>query len=289
MVVIAALAMASCLAFVGRAETLDQPTPEIEIQSYTQAELDVMLGPIALYPDPLIAVLLPATTQPSEIVLAARFWDRVADANQIESQRWSNSVKALAYYPEVVRWLDENLEWSRQVGETFLNQPEDVMATIQRLRAMAQSFGNLQTTPQQLVEVNDGEIDILPADPEVVYVPVYEPAPIYTQTGGHIWFVNALRTGGWWKHDWDWQNKRIVVWTNDSPRPHNWWRQSRADRWKTQMNVQEWSPRTRAGQFPCKFWANRWQQNSKGTSRSQTTRPAASPTHSTTVTRISAR
>ena len=223
--------------FTTRAEALDQPAPVEEVvQLFTQAELDVMLGPIALYPDPLIAVLLPATTQPSEIVLAARFWERGGDVNGIEGQRWSDSVKALAYYPEVLRWLDENLEWTRQVGEAFLNQPEDVMATIQRLRGIAQSLGNLVTTPQQFVEVNDGEIDILPADPEVIYVPVYEPLPIYTQSGGHVWFVNALRTGGWWKHDWDWQNKRVVVWTKECPRPQGWWKQSRADRWKTQMN-----------------------------------------------------
>ncbi|HEY6228930.1 MAG TPA: DUF3300 domain-containing protein, partial [Verrucomicrobiae bacterium] len=168
------------LGFSARAETLDQPaTPEPEVQAFTQGELDLLLGPIALYPDPLIAVLLPAATQPSEVVLAARFWDRGGDVDQIEGQRWSDSVKALAYYPEVVRWMDENLEWTRQVGEAFLNQPEDVMATIQRLRAMAQALGNLQTTPQQIVEVNDGEIDILPADSNVVYIPVYEPRPVF--------------------------------------------------------------------------------------------------------------
>src|SRR3954462_9189028 len=117
----AAVLLASWLRVAGRAEALDQPEPEIEVQLFTQPELDVMLGPIALYPDPLIAVLLPATTQPSEIVLAARFWDRVGDVNQIQDQHWSDSVKALAYYPEVVCWLDENLEWTRQVGEAFLN------------------------------------------------------------------------------------------------------------------------------------------------------------------------
>jgi len=282
-----------------RAETLDQPAAtEPDVELFTQGELDVLLGPIAVYPDPLIAVLLPAATQPSEIVLAARFWDRGGDVNQIEEQHWSDSVKALAYYPEVVRWMDENLEWTRQVGEAFLNQPEDVIATIQRLRAMAQSLGNLQTTPQQIVEVNDGEIDILPADPDVVYVPVYEPRPVYTQPGARVWFADALRTGGWWKHDWDWKNKRVVVWTKDSPRPQNWWKQSRAERWGGDRKFQEWTPRTRAGQFPCKFWATRWQQNAKGRSAGGQATHGLSQAHgggarsaatTTTVTRIPAR
>lgn len=281
------------------AETLDQPgAAEAEAQLFTQAELDVLLGPIAIYPDPLIAVLMPAATQPSEIVLAARFWDRGGDVNQIEEQHWSDSVKALAYYPEVVRWMDENLEWTRQVGEAFLNQPEDVMATIQRLRAMAQSLGNLETTPQQIVEVNDGEIDILPADPDVVYVPVYDARPVYTQPGARVWFGDALRTGNWMKHDWDWQNKRVVIWTKDSPRPQNWWKQSRNERWGSERKFQEWTPRTRAGQFPCKFWAARWQQNAKDRSAGSQSPHGLTQTHgggarpaaaTTSVTRIPAR
>jgi hypothetical protein len=254
------------LSFVARAETVDQPL-QPEVQAFTQGELDVLLGPIALYPDPLIAVLLPAATQPSEIVLATRFWDRGGDVNDIGEQRWSESVKALAYYPEVVRWMDENLDWTRQVGEAFLNQPEEVMATIQRLRAMAQALGNLQSTPQQIVEVNEGEIDILPADPDFVYVPVYEPEPVYTQRGVRVWFGQALRTGGWWKHDWDWQNRRVVVWTKDCPRPQNWWGLTRTERFATQHKYQEWCPKSRAGQFPCKFWATRWQQNAKAHGR----------------------
>jgi hypothetical protein len=245
-----------------RAEVSDQPA-EPQPQLFSQGELDLLLGPIALYPDPLIAVLLPAATQSSEVVLAARFLDRVGDYNAIEQQQWSDSVKALAYYPEVLRWMDENLEWTRQVGEAFLNQPEDVMATIQRLRAMAQSLGNLQTTPQQIVEVSDGEIDILPADPDMVYVPAYEPRPVYTQPGARVWFANGARTGAWLKHDWDWQNKRVIVWTRDSARPRNWWSQPRSERFRADNKFQEWCPRTRAGQFPCKFWATRWQQNAK--------------------------
>jgi hypothetical protein len=277
------------LAFPAWAEESSQPA-DPEPQLFSQGELDLLLGPIALYPDPLIAVLLPAATQPSEIVLAARFLDRVGDYNLIEEQRWSDSVKALAYYPEVVRWMDENLEWTRQVGEAFLNQPEDVMATIQRLRAMAQSLGNLQSTPQQIVELSDGEIDILPANPDLVYVPTYEARPVYTQPGAPIWFSNSVRTGPWLKHDWDWHNKRVIVWTRDNARPRNWWSQPRAERFRADAKFQEWCPHTRAGQFPSKFWANRWQQNAKargGTSQTHSThQPAQRPA---TATRTSAK
>ncbi|HEY6226933.1 MAG TPA: DUF3300 domain-containing protein, partial [Verrucomicrobiae bacterium] len=140
--------------------------------------------------------------------------------------------------------------------------------------------GNLQTTPQQIVEVYDGEIDILPADSNVVYVPMYEPRPVYTQPGARVWFGDALRTGGWLKHDWDWQNKRVVVWTKDSPRPQNWWKQSRSERWGGERKFQEWTPRTRAGQFPCKFWATRWQQNAKAHGGSSPSRGGGGGVHS---------
>src|SRR5688500_13532871 len=88
----------------------------------TEAELDVLLGPIALYPDPLLAVLLPAATHPTEIVLAVRYLNSGGELQQIEAQPWDENVKALAAYTDVLRWMDENLEWSADLGETFLHQ-----------------------------------------------------------------------------------------------------------------------------------------------------------------------
>src|SRR5687767_5568663 len=86
----------------------------------TPEELDQLLAPIALYPDALIALILPAATVPADIVLAARhLHDNASDRSQIEHRAWDESVKSLTYYPEVVKWMDENLHWTKQVGEAF--------------------------------------------------------------------------------------------------------------------------------------------------------------------------
>src|SRR5437867_914509 len=145
------------------------------------AELDQLLGPIALYPDPLIAEILPAATQPSEIVLADRYAQSGGDPNQIDLQPWDASVKAIARYPELLKWMDDNLACTTQVGQAFLYQQADVMNAIQRLRAQALSLGNLQSTPQQTVTTENGIIEIVPANPHIVYVPVYQPEVVYVE------------------------------------------------------------------------------------------------------------
>ena len=146
-----------------------------------RAELDQMLGPIALYPDPLIAQMLPAATLPTEIVMADRYVSGGGDPNLIDQQPWDPSVQALARYPTVLKWMDDNLAWTTALGQAFLYQQQDVMDSIQRLRAQAQALGNLQSTPQENVITDDGTIEILPANPEVIYVPVYQPDVVYFQ------------------------------------------------------------------------------------------------------------
>jgi hypothetical protein len=98
------------------------------IVSFSDAELDQLLGPIALYPDPLIAQLLPAATQPAEITLADRYLQGGGDPNQVDLQPWTAAVKAMAHYPEIIKWLDDNLAWTTQVGQAFQSQPDQVMA-----------------------------------------------------------------------------------------------------------------------------------------------------------------
>ena len=95
--------------------------------------LNQLLAPIALYPDALIALILPASTVPSDLVLAARYISSNGDPAQVVNQPWDDSVKSLVRYPDVVKWMDQNLEWTTQVGEAFLDQPADVMNTIQQL------------------------------------------------------------------------------------------------------------------------------------------------------------
>jgi len=120
-----------------------EPAPDPALPLFTAEELEQLLGPIALYPDALIALILPATTAPSDLVLAARYLQAQGNAEQIDYQPWDDSVKALARYPTVVAWMDQNLAWTKQVGEAFASQPADVMNAVQRLRTQARAAGTL--------------------------------------------------------------------------------------------------------------------------------------------------
>ncbi|MDB6127636.1 MAG: hypothetical protein JWM35_1532 [Verrucomicrobia bacterium] len=191
----------------------------------SQAQLDDLLGPIALYPDALIALILPASTAPAEIVLAARFISANGDPSQIDGQPWSDSVKALARYPEVITWMDTNLQWTKEVGDAFIAQPSDLMNAVQRLRSIAKANGALVTTPQQKVIVEDNEIEILPAQPDVIYIPRYDPEIVYVDrpygyyySDPFITFGPAFAAGIWLNYDFDW--RRRTIWVGD--RRHDW-------------------------------------------------------------------
>ncbi len=158
-------------------------------------ELEQIVAPIALYPDPLLVQVMMATTYPLEIVQAARF----AKANPslqgdplneaLKQQTWDDSVKSLVAFPQVLTMLNDKLDWTQKLGDAVLAQQADVMAAVQRLRVKAQAEGNLQTTAQQTVAAAPAQaaagapqqtiITIEPANPEVVYVPTYNPATIY--------------------------------------------------------------------------------------------------------------
>jgi len=179
-------------------------------------QLEDLLAPIALYPDPLLAVILPATTEPFDIVLAARFIRNHGDTNRISDQPWDASVKALAHYPGVVMWLDSNIEWTRTVGEAFRGQESDVMNAIQQLRAKASAAGNLSSTPQQKVITEGTDIRIVPAEPEIIYVPEYDPEIIYVERpsyydGPLIWWGSGYHVGFWMSYDFDWHQRHIWV------------------------------------------------------------------------------
>jgi hypothetical protein len=204
-----------------RAQTaVPPPTPAYQPLAYDQ--LDQLLGPIALYPDPLVAQILPASTFPTQIVLADRYISGGGDPSAIDQQPWDASVQALARYPDVLKWLDDNLNWTTELGQAFLNQPQDVMDSIQRLRTSAYNLSNLQSTPQQQVIDDGGYIQIVPVDPQVIYVPVYQPAVVYYQSAP-ITFGVGFTIGAWLDCDFDWGNHHIIVWNRDHPRPPNWW------------------------------------------------------------------
>ena len=208
-----------------------------------------MLGPIALYPDPLLAEMLPAATSPEEIVLADRYVSAGGDPNLIEQQGWSASVNAMAMHPELLRWMDDNLAWTTAVGQAFLYQPQDVMDSIQRLRIHAVALGNLQSTPQQNVVMDNGIIEILPANPQVVYVPVYQPNVIFYQRGygrSLISFGIHFAVGPWFNHDFDWRAHHVIIWHRDQPRPSGWWSSRPGARPRPEANhAAVWRPSNR--------------------------------------------
>ncbi|MDD5198782.1 MAG: DUF3300 domain-containing protein [Terrimicrobiaceae bacterium] len=192
------------------------PAPEATAENAPQKlsadDLADLLGPIALYPDALVAIILPAATVPSDVTLAARYLNNNGDPNQVASEPWDDSVKSLVRYPDVLKWMDENLEWTSSVGEAFVEQPADVMNAIQQLRAEAKSKGNLADTPQQTVVVQHDNIRIVPTNPEVIYVPQYDPEVVYVQPappdyGPLITFGAGLAVGAWLNYDFDWYHR----------------------------------------------------------------------------------
>jgi hypothetical protein len=210
-------------------------------------DLDQLLAPIALYPDPLLAELLPAAMNPAEIVQADRYLQSGGDPNQVDFQPWSQAVKAMAHYPGLLRWMDDNIAWTTQAGQAFRNQYQDVMNSIQRLRAQAQSLGNLQSTPQQNVIVDSGVVEIVPANPEVIYVPTYDPTIVFHRHAmfgtPFITFGLGLSIGAWLDRDWDWHHHQVIVWDRSHFRPRDWWYRPMPERFRPSRDFRVWHPR----------------------------------------------
>ena len=157
-----------------------------EYAPLTADELDSLVAPIALYPDALVAQVLGASTFPYEVV-AATLWMKEnssltgeALAKAVDQQSWDPSVKALTQFPSVLDDLSKNLAWTSALGEASATQQADVMAAVQRMRAKALAAGNLKSGPEIKVEQPTPQtIVIQPANPQVVYVPVYSPTVVY--------------------------------------------------------------------------------------------------------------
>jgi hypothetical protein len=155
--------------------------------AFRPEELDQILAPIALYPDSLLAQVLTASTYPLEIVQAARF---VQQNKELKGEKlmaaakdkdWEPSVKAMLQFPDVLAMMNEKIEWTEKLGNAFLSQQKEVMASVQRLRKKAQESGNLKTTKEQVIKVEKETtvIVIESASPQVVYVPTYNPTVVY--------------------------------------------------------------------------------------------------------------
>jgi len=211
--------------------------------------LDKLLGPIALYPDPLLAVILPAATAPADVCAAAAYLVQYADMARIDSQPWDPSVRALAHYPAVLSWMADNIEWTRAVGAAFLESPSGVLQAIQRLRARAVAAGALASTPRQRVIEDGSAIEIVPAEPEAIYAPAYDSDQVYSDEpysgygGPYLDFGPALEVGPWLVYDLDWDGGGVFV--GDWGRWHgpDGWHRPRHDRGHAPPGTHRWTPR----------------------------------------------
>ena len=172
--------LAICLALP--APLLAQASPA---KVFKQEELDQLLAPVALYPDDLLTQILMASTYPLEVVQAER-WAKQnkslkGDALKaaLDKQPWDASVKALVPFPDVITMMSEKLEWTQKLGDAFLAQQKDVMDTVQKLRRKAAEAGNLKSSKEQEVKKEGDIIIVQAADPQVVYVPAYNPTVVY--------------------------------------------------------------------------------------------------------------
>ncbi len=150
-------------------------------------DLDTLVGRIALYPDDLVAIILPASTNPLQLVQADRFLDkRKADPKLPIDEKWDDSVKALVNYPDVVKMMSGDLDWTSALGEAVVADQGAVLEAIQAFRRRAQAAGNLKSNDKQVVNVDKTVIEIVPANPEVIYVPQYNPTTVVV-AGAPAW------------------------------------------------------------------------------------------------------
>ena len=187
--------------------------PATTAANFSDAELDELFAPIALYPDPLLAQIIPAATFGDEINDASRTLNGKVDDNLIDRQNWDVSVKAVAHYPQVLNMMADKPDWTAAVGQAYVNQSSDVMKSIQRLRTTAKNSGALVSTPQQKVEMEGDAVRIEPAQPQVIYVPQYNPEVVYVDQGPStgtvvaataIAFGAGLAIGAWLNRDYNW-------------------------------------------------------------------------------------
>ena len=182
--------------------------------AFTAADTDELLAPIALYPDPLLAQILPAATFIDQLEEAQKTLNGKSDDNLIANQSWDISVKSVAHYPDVLQMMTEKEDWTVALGQAYVNQPADVEKSIQNLRGQAQDAGNLVSSEQMVVETkseNGQEVIVVePAQAEVIYVPQYNPEVVYVEPEGPsagaavLTFAAGLAMGAWLNRDWNW-------------------------------------------------------------------------------------
>jgi hypothetical protein len=195
----------------------DQPPPQSQDQipsqdqsapyeNFSPDQLDNLLSPIALYPDPLLAQVFIAATFPDQVEEAARYV-RSYGQNGVDEQNWDVSVKAVAHYPTVIEMMSDKIDWTTSLGQAYVNQSSDVAASVQHLRHLARHAGNLDSSRQEEVLEHGDYIAITPYEPQYIYVPVYDPAIIYYRRpywGPAITFGVGYPIGAWLNLDFRW-------------------------------------------------------------------------------------
>ena len=167
------------------AQAPPQPSQGPPYTQQTPEQLQRLVAPIALYPDSLVAQILAASTFPEEVVEANRWMQTHPGlkgqdlAQTVDQEPWDPSVKALSAFPSVLGNMDKNLSWTSSLGDAYYNQQQDVMDAVQVMRQKAEQAGTLRSTPQQTVTTEGPSIIVEPANPEVVYVPQYDPWEAY--------------------------------------------------------------------------------------------------------------
>src|SRR5438094_3845439 len=189
-VALLSLGSASALAQQAESQVMTTTSDTEKAPKIPSDQLDSLVAPIALYPYPLLAQTLAASTYPLEIIQLQQWLDRnknlkdKALADAVAKQPWDPSVQALAATPDVVQRMAGNIQWTDDLGNAFLARQSDVMDAVQRMRGKAESKGTLKTSAQQKVETKTVEggkqvIVVEPAQPDVVYVPSYDPEVVY--------------------------------------------------------------------------------------------------------------
>lgn len=154
----------------------------------TPEQMEKLVGPIALYPDDLVAIILPASTSPLQLVQADRYLEkRKADPKLPIDDKMDDAVKSLLNYPEVVKKMSGDLDWTVDLGEAVVADQGAVLEAIQAFRRKTQAVGNLKTDDKQVVVVEKEIVKIVPANPEVIYVPQYNPSSVVVVSSAPVW------------------------------------------------------------------------------------------------------
>jgi hypothetical protein len=182
------VAMGLAIAFAASAMAQAPAPPAGAAPALPAGELEQLVGPIALYPDDLVGIILPASTFPVQLVQADRFLEkRKADPKAPLDDNWDDAVKSLLNYPDVVKMMSADLDWTSALGEAVVADQGTVIDAVQAFRRRAQAAGNLKTDGKQVVKVEQEIVYIETADPQVIYVPQYNPTTVVVASAAPVY------------------------------------------------------------------------------------------------------